>query len=250
MGVGYDCLMAKKNNDADFNVHLAEAMVGHPPLTVEAMRVVAQDFARRLNVTPLPDLFGVTDGKAVGTNIEHKFKMALAEQYSYDLGNSAHGLDLPSINTDIKVTSIAQPQSSAPFKTSKQVFAGMGYNLIVFVYEKSDDSERQVANLRFRHVVFIDEAHASDYRHSGAVRSIATDTKLDRSEKVQRIVDCIVGSGYPIEDKELVPFAESLVDNPPEVGCITVSPALQYRFGFKPAIKASEAHTSGVVDLV
>jgi hypothetical protein len=57
------------------------------------------------------------------------------------IGNAASGIDLPSadILTDIKVTSIKQPQSSCPFKDVKQKIYGLGYNLLVFVYDKKDD---------------------------------------------------------------------------------------------------------------
>ena len=42
------------------------------------------------------------------------------------------------ICTDIKVTSITQPQSSCPFKNARQKIYGLGYNLLVFVYNKED----------------------------------------------------------------------------------------------------------------
>lgn len=59
-------------------------------------------------------MFGVTDGKAVGTYLEHKFQEHLASRYAYDRGNSARGIDFPVLGVDIKVTSIRQPQSSCP----------------------------------------------------------------------------------------------------------------------------------------
>jgi hypothetical protein len=92
---------------------------------------------------PNSELFGVTDGKAVGTYIEHKFKDFLLSKYDLTVGSSANGIDLPSpeINTDIKVTSIKQPQSSCPFKNAQQKIFGLGYNLLVFVYDKHDDAK-------------------------------------------------------------------------------------------------------------
>ena len=58
------------------------------------------------------ELFGVTDGKAVGTFVEHLFQDYLSKNYKMEVGSSANGLDLPSVNTDIKVTSIKQPSIS------------------------------------------------------------------------------------------------------------------------------------------
>ena len=90
----------------------------NPKLTLEKLQEAAQKFCETESVFPNQDLFGVTDGKAVGTIIEHKFQKFLEKNYSYNKGSSAKGIDLPDphINTDIKVTSIKQPQSSCPFK--------------------------------------------------------------------------------------------------------------------------------------
>ena len=70
-----------------------------------------------------PSLYGVTDGKAVGTYLEHKFQSYLHASYDYTEGSSAKGIDFPSINVDMKVTSIKQPQSSCPFKSARQRFS-------------------------------------------------------------------------------------------------------------------------------
>lgn len=57
------------------------------------------------------------------------------ENYLDQGGNSASGIDLPGLGVDIKVTSIKQPQSSCPFKSATQKVYGLGYGLLVFVYE-------------------------------------------------------------------------------------------------------------------
>jgi len=86
-----------------------------PLLTIVQLQTVAAKFAEIETTYNEPSLYGVTDGKAVGTYLEHKFKVYLAEKYDYQHGNSASGIDLPSLDVDIKVTSIKQPQSSCPF---------------------------------------------------------------------------------------------------------------------------------------
>lgn len=99
-------------------------------LTIESLINEAEKFCANNTGVYRPELFGVTDGKAVGTFVEHLFQQYLANRYDLTVGNSASGLDLPSVNTDIKVTSIKQPQSSCPFKDSKQKIFGLGYNLL------------------------------------------------------------------------------------------------------------------------
>lgn len=105
-------------------------------LTLMDMKAEAGPFARRLSAMRITELYGVTDGKKVGTYIEKLFKEQLARDYVFTLGNSARGIDLPSINTDLKCTSVTQPQSSCPFRNAKQEIVGLGYNLMVFVYKK------------------------------------------------------------------------------------------------------------------
>jgi len=101
-------------------------------LTIKTLKKAAQDFCDKESTYSNKDLYGVTDGKAVGTYIEHKFQKYLDENYEYEKGSSAKGIDLPSddILTDIKVTSIKQPQSSCPFKDAKQKTFGLGYNIL------------------------------------------------------------------------------------------------------------------------
>jgi len=87
-------------------------MIKHK-LSIKGLITCAKQFCEQESKTPNKELFSVTDGKAVGTHIEHKFKDFLLSKYDLSVGSSASGIDLPSveINTDIKVTSIKQRQN-------------------------------------------------------------------------------------------------------------------------------------------
>jgi len=104
-----------------------------PTLTIEDLCAEAAKFAEIESLYDEPKLYGVTDGKAIGTYLEHKFTAYLTENYSSQQGNSASGIDLPALDVDIKVTSIRQPQSSCPFRSATQKIFGLGYHLLVFV---------------------------------------------------------------------------------------------------------------------
>ncbi len=110
-------------------------------LTIETLREEAKQFCIAESKIKNSELYGITDGKAVGTYVENKFQQQLNSKYIVTIGSSASGIDLPSkdILTDIKVTSIKQPQSSCPYKDAKQKIFGLGYNLLVFVYNKIDN---------------------------------------------------------------------------------------------------------------
>src|SRR3990172_2974544 len=107
------------------------------PLTQSNLIAMAKSFCSESHI--YLELFGATDGKAIGTFIEHRFGERLEALYAVQVGNSALGIDLPSVETDIKVTSARQPQSSYPFRSARQKVYGLGYHLLLFVYDKRDN---------------------------------------------------------------------------------------------------------------
>ena len=73
-------------------------------LTILRLKTEATAFAARESTHAEPSLFGVTDGKAVGTYLEQKFQANLHKKYDYVEGSSAKGIDFPELDVDIKVT--------------------------------------------------------------------------------------------------------------------------------------------------
>jgi len=94
-------------------------------LTIPSLIREAATFAEVETIHDEPLLYGVTDGKRVGTYLEHKFVAYLMVRYNLEAGNSAAGLDIPSLNVDIKVTSVRQPQSSSTFRSARQKIYGL-----------------------------------------------------------------------------------------------------------------------------
>lgn len=70
-------------------------------LDIAELQIAAEKFCKRENGLYRSELFGITDGKAVGTFVEHLFQEYLEERYDMAVGSSAIGLDLPSVNTGI-----------------------------------------------------------------------------------------------------------------------------------------------------
>ena len=92
-----------------------------PLLTVNTLCTEAALFSALESQHSEPLLYGVTDGKAVGTYLEQKFKNYLKVNYDFVLGNSASGIDFPELLIDMKTTRIKQPQSSCPFKLISEI---------------------------------------------------------------------------------------------------------------------------------
>src|ERR1039457_6970837 len=188
-----------------------------PDLTIDILIAEAALFSKTESTHDEPALFGVTDGKAVGTYLEHKFVAHLMDKYSFAGGNSALGIDIPSVDVDIKVTSIKQPQSSCPFKSARQKIYGLGYNLLVFAYNKEDDEKRRTARLDIKHTIFIELERKGDYQMTKALREI-----LERDGNAEDLIAFMQDCRLPIDDIEAQNIAELLLRNRPEQGYLTI----------------------------
>jgi len=199
-------------------------------LTIEKLIEEAQLFCVEQSKFQHKELYGVTDGKAVGTLIEHKFQSHLNEKYEVLVGSSARGIDLPSddIQTDIKVTSIKQPQSSCPFKDAKQKIFGLGYNLLVFVYDKTDDPTTQAAILNFVSCSFVHKERTADYTTTYRLREMVKDGANEAD-----IIAYLQDKNIPADEITLAKVAEQILQTPPEQGYLTISNALQWRLQYQ-----------------
>lgn len=192
------------------------------------------------------ELYGVTDGKAVGTHIEHKFKNHLTEKYFLTIGSSASGIDLPSddIQTDIKVTSIKQPQSSCPFKDAKQKIFGLGYNLLVFVYDKTDNPKTKTSTLNFVSCSFVAKQRTADYTTTYRLREMIKD-KANEADLIAYLTD----KNIPADDITLSQLAKQILKRPPEQGYLTISNALQWRLQYQRIVDLSK-EVEGITKII
>ena len=203
-----------------------------PTLTIEDLCAEAAKFAEIESLYDEPALYGVTDGKAIGTYLEHKFTDYLAANYSSQQGNSASGLDLPTIEVDIKVTSIKQPQSSCPFRSATQKVFGLGYHLLVFVYDKYDDFENRTGRLNMQHTIFIDRSRTADFQTTKGITDI-----LNREGNKDDIIAFIMERNLPVDEIGANQLAERILESPPNQGYLTISNALQWRLQYSRVIQ-------------
>jgi len=205
-------------------------------LTVEVLQTEARAFAEIESTHPEPALYGVTDGKAIGTYFEHKFRTYLSAQYAFQQGSSAKGIDFPELGVDMKVTSIRQPQSSCPFKAARQKIFGLGYSLLVFVYDKMDDSQAQAGTLNVLHTIFVQAHRTGDYQTTIGIRQI-----LDNDGNADDLIAYFQDRNLPVDEIEARNVANELLSGPPEIGYLTISNALQWRLQYSRVIsKAGE----------
>ena len=218
----------------------------NPDLTTETLKKAAREFCDIESNYQNKDLYGVTDGKAVGTYIEHKFQKYLEDHYTYDKGSSAKGIDLPGVNiqTDIKVTSIKQPQSSSPFKDAKQKIFGLGYNLLVFVYEKTDDPNTSSAKLDFVSCSYLDKERTADYTTTFRLREMVKD-----GANKEDIIAYLNDKNIPADDITLSLIADQILNNVPKQGYLTISNALQWRLQYARVVNLTD-NVDGITKVV
>ena len=198
-----------------------------PRLTKNRLVQGAKVFSSGFSKMTFPEMYGVTDGKAVGTFIEHKFREYLGKIYEFEVGSSAKGIDFPNLEVDIKVTSVKQPQSSCPYRSAKQKIYGLGYSLLVFVYEKTNDHENKTSRLDFLHTIFVEKEFTGDYQTTKGLRQI-----VENNGNKDDLVAFMYERNLPLDDIQANQIAEEILGRKPEQGYLTISNALQWRLQY------------------
>ena len=174
-----------------------------------------------------PALYGVTDGKAVGTYWERKFRVYLGKHYQFETGSASLGIDLPGLNVDIKTTSVDQPQSSCPFESAWQKIYGLGYGLLIFVYDKLDDHQARTGCLNIQHIIHVEKEQTADFQMTRGIREI-----LDRGGNEDDLIGFFADRNLPVDDIEGRNLAREIMKKRPLQGYLTISNALQWRLQY------------------
>ena len=183
------------------------------PLTHPDLIAAAREFC--LESHTYEELFGVTDGKAVGTFIEHKFRERLEAIYTTQIGSSALGIDLPAIETDIKVT-----------------------------YDKQDNRQDRTATLSFVSCALIDKSRTADYQTTRGIVEI-----LSRDGNRDDIIGFLGDRSLPGDEIVHSILADEIMRSPPLIGYLTISNALQWRLQYSRIVKLTDT-VSGIVKIV
>ena len=211
-----------------------------PNLTLEGLQAEAARFAASSHGRHETDLYGIMDSKRISTFIEHAFREHLTESYQFEAGSSASGIDFPALNTDIKLTNARQPQSSCPFESADQKVYGLGYHLLIFVYDKHDDYSTRTGRLEFQHVLFVDETATADYQTTRGIQEI-----LERDGNEDDLIGFIQDRNLRVDEVGAAVLARRILSDPPNLGYLTISNALQWRLQFGRLIDVA-GQTAGV----
>ena len=132
----------------------------------------------------------------------------------------------------MKVTAITQPQSSCPFKSARQKIFGLGYSLLVFVYEKTDDPKTNTAVLNILHTVLVEARRTADFTMTKLVLK-----HLQAGCNAEDLIGLMHDKNLPVDDIEAAAIADELLKQGCESGYLTISNALQWRLQYARVIE-------------
>ena len=202
-----------------------------PNLTIAKLQNEAASFAQRETSHDEVSLYGVTDGKAIGTYFEHKFIGYLSGKYEFKPGSSASGMDFPGLGVDMKVTSTKQPQSSCPFKSAEEKIYGLDYHLLIFVYKKSDNNKNRTGRLDIKNIVFVKKERTADFQTTKGLLDI-----LKEKGNEDDLAAFIMDRNLPVDEIGAGHLASKILKKPPKQGYLTISNALQWRLQYRRVI--------------
>ena len=107
--------------------------------------------------------------------------------------------------------------------------------MLVFVYRKHDDPNRKKGMLEFVSCNFIDKSRTADYQTTTGIHKI-----LSNDGNQDDIYAFLVDHNIPGDDVTLFNLAKDIIDNPPIIGYLTVSNALQWRLQYSRIVTMSE----------
>src|SRR5207245_234350 len=127
-----------------------------------------------------------------------------------------------------------------PFKDASQKVYGLGYHLLVFVYEKQDDPDLRAARLHIKNVIFIHKDRTGDWQSTRSILEI-----IQRDGNKDDIVAFLEDRHFPLDEIGRENLAKRLLLQQPALGYLTISNALQWRLQYGRAINAA---AQGVVE--
>lgn len=127
------------------------------------------------------------------------------------------------------MTSIRQPQSSCPFKNARQKIFGLGYNLLVFVYDKHDTQTE--SHLLFKYCTFIESDRTGDFTTTKRIREMIHDG-ANRAD----IIGFLEDKNVPGDEITYNDLADEIFQHVPKQGYLTISNALQWRLQYQRVI--------------
>lgn len=88
--------------------------------------------------------------------------------------------------------------------------------------------------LKIHRSIFVDALRTADYQTTRGIRDI-----IERDGNVEDLIAFICDRNLPVDEIGAIKLANELLRNPPELGYLTISNALQWRLQYKRVIESA-----------
>ncbi len=102
------------------------------------------------------------------------------------------------------------------------------------MYDKQDDVATKTAVLQIVHVLFVDKGRTGDFQTTTGLLQI-----LQNQGNEDDIVAFLEERRLPVDEIGAAALAQEILRNPPKVGYLTVSNALQWRLQYRRVIETA-----------
>lgn len=107
--------------------------------------------------------------------------------------------------------------------------------MLLFVYEKTDDQQKRAARLNMLHSIFVEERRTANYQITTGILKI-----LENDGNKDDIIAFMQDRLLPVEEIQAAKIADEIIANPPNVGYLTISNALQWRLQYRRVIEQAD----------
>ena len=115
--------------------------------------------------------------------------------------------------------------------------------MLIFVYDKTDNSIDRTSNLTILHTVYVSAERTADFQTTrGIIRILENDGNKDD------LMAFMLERNLPVDEIDLSKIANEILVNPPIQGLLTISNALQWRLQYTRVIELAGLE-DGVIDI-
>ena len=112
------------------------------------------------------------------------------------------------------------------------------------MYDKYDDSQTLQSQLRFVSCVYVDATKTADYQTTVGLHRI-----IEQKGNVDDVFAYLVERNIPGDEVTLFNLAETILANPPQIGYLTISNALQWRLQYRRVVNLCE-NIDGITKII
>lgn len=119
-----------------------------------------------------------------------------------------------------------------PISLSTTKIYGLGYSLLVFGYDKFDNVAERTGQLDILNTTFVESHRTADYQMTTGLHQL-----LNNGGNLDDIAAFLLERLLPVDEIQAMELAEEILTNPPNIGYLTISNALQWRLQYRRVIE-------------